>query len=152
MNNYAPLKEFFNNCPENRIELTFNNIEKIIPYKLPVSAHKYSAWWSGNGHPHCDSWISAGFKVKADRTNKTATFYRDSSSETFNPSAKRVSKIETVPKINATCESDNDTTSNNVQKNENKLTINGYTFDKTDFEVEKSDIKIRFLSTINTLY
>ena len=43
---YYPLERYLSIQNNNRIELTFSDIEKIIGDTLPPFAHKYLAWWA----------------------------------------------------------------------------------------------------------
>ena len=60
---YDPLSEFLNNCGEERIRLSFAQIESILSFDLPNSAKKYSAWWTNGNHTHSDAWLDAGYIV-----------------------------------------------------------------------------------------
>ena len=65
MTKYEELKRFFQNQLENRIELTFSQIEKIISDKLPESAFKYRAWWANDKtHVHATAWLNVDWQVK----------------------------------------------------------------------------------------
>ena len=66
---YKPLTEYLLKVDSNEITLTISEIEKIIDDKLPISAFKYSAWWSNydEAHSHCAGWINAGFEVANGR-------------------------------------------------------------------------------------
>ena len=44
---YTPLEQYLRDLPETQKEvtLTFQQVERIINDKLPVSAYEYQAWW-----------------------------------------------------------------------------------------------------------
>ena len=56
------------NSGEQKITLTFTEIEKIIDANLPPSALLYKVWWGNNvaegGQPQRQYWMSAGYRVK----------------------------------------------------------------------------------------
>lgn len=62
---YAPIYYFLSEQKVNRIEMSFEKINKLLsPNSLPESAFKYRAWWgnsSKNYQARC--WLNAGFKV-----------------------------------------------------------------------------------------
>ena len=61
---YTPLYEYFKNCNTNRVELSFDQIEMILEFKLPDSAYKYAAWWSNPlSHIQAAAWENAGYKA-----------------------------------------------------------------------------------------
>ena len=62
--------------------MSFDEIEAILGFTLPVSARTYSAWWANNPQPNRQSnaWLSAGWKTDdLDLDGETVTFrLRDS--------------------------------------------------------------------------
>lgn len=76
MSKYSPLQEFLINLPssKNSINLSFREVEEILEFRLPQSAHKYNAWWANDKTStsrHSESWLSAKFEVKLIRQNMT---------------------------------------------------------------------------------
>ena len=63
MRKYDPLYEYLKRNGQSSVHLTFAEIEKVLGDKLPVSAYKYSAWWSNGGHIQANAWLDAGYKV-----------------------------------------------------------------------------------------
>jgi hypothetical protein len=65
---YTPLENFLRDLPANQkeVRLTFEQIERILNAKLPVSAHENQSWWDhekeGN-HINLRSWLKADWKV-----------------------------------------------------------------------------------------
>ena len=45
---YDPLHQFLQFNNSNRIMMTFSEIEEVLGFSLPMSAHKYMAWWDGS--------------------------------------------------------------------------------------------------------
>lgn len=73
---YRPLYEYFQSLEEDTISLSFKKIEEILGKKLPPSARRHAAWWSGSVAP--SSWRGAGWTLKkADRAGQVATFARE---------------------------------------------------------------------------
>ena len=62
---YAKLKEYFLRKHERRIQLTFDQIEKIIERKLPDSATYRAFWANDSKHSQSKAWMEAGWRVKA---------------------------------------------------------------------------------------
>jgi len=57
--------------------LTFNEMEHILQFNLPVSAYKYSAWWANEidgMHTQARSWMLAGWKTSDVIVGKKITF------------------------------------------------------------------------------
>ena len=63
MSKYFPLSEYLLKSEATRIELTFDEIEKILGFKLPQSAYSYAAWWANKGHNHALTWTNVGYSV-----------------------------------------------------------------------------------------
>ncbi len=71
MGKYDALYDFLERIPPDVGErtLTFDEMEKILGFKLPKSAYAYRQWWanstSPHRHPHAQSWLAAGWRVEA---------------------------------------------------------------------------------------
>lgn len=55
MSKYDPLNRFLSQQSTDRITLTFSEIEAILGFTLPASAHRHTAWWSNSNtkaHPY----------------------------------------------------------------------------------------------------
>ncbi len=79
MSKYEPLSSFLTSRPARTLQLDFEAIEKILGFKLPMSAYDYDAWWSNNetGHSHARSWLEAGWHMsEVDRAKRKVTFRR----------------------------------------------------------------------------
>jgi hypothetical protein len=72
-NKYQKLEEYLGNSSKQIENLTYQDIESIIGDKLPSSAYKYRAWWSGSGHPHAKAWSNVGWKVSSVNVGKSVT-------------------------------------------------------------------------------
>jgi len=69
MSKYEPLRQFLD-CTQATVgekTLSFSEIERILGFKLPKSAHEHRAWWSNpsssTDHPYAQSWLAAGWMV-----------------------------------------------------------------------------------------
>ena len=78
---YTPLENYLLNLPDSQREVTlgFDQIEKILNSKLPLSASEQS-WWDheteGN-HINKRAWANAGWKVESvDFNRKQARLVR----------------------------------------------------------------------------
>lgn len=60
---YDKLKVFLKESGQERIQLTFTEIESILSFSLPNSAKQYRAWWANGGQSHSNTWMDAGYKV-----------------------------------------------------------------------------------------
>jgi hypothetical protein len=76
---YWRLTEYLDNLDSDSVTLTFDELGRILGFKLPDSASNYDAWWHGGGtHTHTRAWEDAGWSVRADRNNRRATFRKSS--------------------------------------------------------------------------
>jgi CBS domain-containing protein len=78
---YSPLADWLNSQPgrTDMVQLSFEQIEKLIGGELPVSAFEHRAWWANDsqGHPHSQLWLEAGWRTNyLNRTEKVVTFVR----------------------------------------------------------------------------
>lgn len=64
-----PLYKWLCASSEQRISVTFEQIESIVGIKLPHTARKNTAWWANekhfpSHHVHCRAWLDAGFHTE----------------------------------------------------------------------------------------
>lgn len=77
---YRKLYKYLCDMKESEWSATFSEIETIIGFKLPPSAHEYLPWWSDSGYGHVRAWLAAGWKTAAvDMDAETALFLRKDS-------------------------------------------------------------------------
>ena len=76
---YQALSEHLYGSWEKRIILSYEELERILGFALPMSAHTtpHSYWANTEYHPYAKSWLSIGYKAKVDTKNKIVTFERD---------------------------------------------------------------------------
>jgi hypothetical protein len=92
MGKYDALYHFLEHIQPNVRErtLTFDEMEKILGFKLPKSAYAYRQWWANSTsprqHPYAQSWLAAGWTV--DTVNQQDKWVR------FRRSKQRQSKQE----------------------------------------------------------
>ncbi len=77
---YAPLYHHLLALPAREWRASFHEIEAILGFPLPASAHRHSAWWAnGGGHGHALSWLAAGWEAcDVSPAAKTVVFLRKS--------------------------------------------------------------------------
>lgn len=81
MGKFDPLKKYLANCGKEEIIMTFADIERIIGFSLPASSVNHAEWWANESnnssrHSHAKAWYSAGYKVKANRSERKAMFFK----------------------------------------------------------------------------
>ena len=83
---YAPLAIWLQSRPptQDRVALTFEEVEKIIGGELPNSAHRHNAWWANDtvSHTWSREWLDAGWrKAQVNLSEETVFFVRIGSTE-----------------------------------------------------------------------
>ena len=75
---YKSLSEFLYGNWEKRIILSYKDIENILGFSLPASAHTLpqSYWANTEYHTYAKSWLRLGYKAKVDTENKKVVFER----------------------------------------------------------------------------
>jgi Txe/YoeB family toxin of Txe-Axe toxin-antitoxin module len=74
---YLPLAYFLLHSVDDRVTLTFEEIERLIGKRLPSSASLYREWWANEprGHVQARAWLGVGRKVQSvNRATRTVTF------------------------------------------------------------------------------
>jgi hypothetical protein len=74
MGKYSPLEIFLKKQDNDKVNLSFSEIEDVLNDNLPPSAYKYEAWWSNGGHHHANSWLNAEFFASVDINNQKVEF------------------------------------------------------------------------------
>lgn len=67
MGKYQPLADFLATVPDDSWDATFAEIERILRFKLPPSAHEHRAWWANQfrgHHSQAKAWIDAGWETR----------------------------------------------------------------------------------------
>lgn len=63
---YAPLEKHLRDSPcfAGTVTLSFPDLERVLGFPLPPSAHQHPAWWSNtNSHSQATAWVDAGYEV-----------------------------------------------------------------------------------------
>ena len=76
---YKALSEFLYESWEKRIVLSYEELENILGFSLPASAHNLpqSYWANTEYHTYAKSWLKLGYKAKVDAENKKVIFERN---------------------------------------------------------------------------
>ena len=76
---YRRLTEYLLKSNADRIVLTYSDIEKILGFALPDSAHKHiRAYWSNSEtHSYALSWLSIGYRTRVDIESSTVIFEKN---------------------------------------------------------------------------
>jgi hypothetical protein len=94
MGKYEPLTHYLENQSEETWDASFSDVERILGFALPRSAHDYAAWWANQepGHSQTRGWREAGWDTgQVDLAAKKVRFSRrrrDSSTGTSNTKAR----------------------------------------------------------------
>ncbi len=92
MSKYEPLPQFLSSGTSSTRRMSFEQIERILGFKLPKSAYEHEAWWSNNvtGHSHARAWLAAGWRTRdVDIEGRKVTFQRSEPAEEPRSAAKR---------------------------------------------------------------
>jgi hypothetical protein len=79
LSKYEPLPQFLSSKAGSLHRMSFEQIERVLGFKLPKSAYEHEAWWSNNdtGHSHARAWLSAGWRTQdVDLAARMVTFQR----------------------------------------------------------------------------
>lgn len=76
---YKGLSEYLYENWEKRIVLSYAQLEDILGFALPASAHTLpqSYWANTEYHSFAKSWLKLGYKAKVDAENKKVIFERN---------------------------------------------------------------------------
>lgn len=77
---WAPLGEYLRACNDERVELTYEQIEDIVGEALPASAtdHRPQFWANSMSHSHGKQWLGAGYRTDLnDIASDAVAFVRD---------------------------------------------------------------------------
>lgn len=80
MGKYEPLARHLASLTSDDWSARFTDVEGVLGFTLPVSAHKHRAWWAnqqGANHSQTEGWKSAGWETKeVDFNRKLVRFAR----------------------------------------------------------------------------
>lgn len=118
MGKYEPLTRYLESLPQESWDARFGEVEKVLGFSLPPSAHRYQAWWANQeaGHSQTKGWREAGWetsnvdlaakRIRFERRRRKSRTADDKGSHLSKPSkselwerAKRLSGIEDHDKL-----------------------------------------------------
>jgi len=76
---YDPLYDWLRGRTDNRIPVTFAQVEGILHFDLPNTARSRSQWWQNNStrHVQAHAWLEAGFHTEdVNLRDETVVFTR----------------------------------------------------------------------------
>lgn len=79
MSKYGALTRYLASLPQEKVRLSFDEIEKVLDAKLPRSARSHRAWWSNNSSNSVmtKAWLDAGWRSEqVDMANESLVFRR----------------------------------------------------------------------------
>lgn len=80
MGKYEPLARHLASLTSDDWSARFTEVEGVLGFSLPESAHKYRAWWAnqhGANHSQTEGWKSAGWETReVDFNRKLVRFER----------------------------------------------------------------------------
>jgi hypothetical protein len=79
MGKYEPLTHYLENRPDEIWDAGFADVEHVLGFPLPPSAHEYPAWWANQepGHSQTRGWRDAGWETgRVDLASKRLRFVR----------------------------------------------------------------------------
>jgi len=71
---YKKIGEYLSGLSDNRVTLTFEDVEEILGFSLPSSANNHRPWWANGGHPHSRAWTDHGWLVDVVSLGKWVRF------------------------------------------------------------------------------
>ncbi|BAL01356.1 hypothetical protein OBV_41570 [Oscillibacter valericigenes Sjm18-20] len=73
---YRLLSDYLHDSEDNKVTLTFNDIEKMLGFELPPSAHTHRAFWANTtSHSIALSWLGVGYEtVEVDMEKEIVVF------------------------------------------------------------------------------
>jgi hypothetical protein len=79
MSKYAPLADYLKGRNRELVPMSFEQVEKVLGFKLPPSALEHRPWWSNTGGSHVQAkgWLDAGFESgEVDMEKRKLVFKR----------------------------------------------------------------------------
>lgn len=106
MSKYEPLGRFLRAQRSELIAVKFEDIERIVGFKLPVKSQSYPAWWSNSptNNVMTKVWLDAGFRTEhVDVEGRRLVFRRirplkDAETVASSPVSNEAARSETRPR------------------------------------------------------
>jgi len=90
---YAPLTNYLKAMPRDKWSATFGEIERVLKFNLPPSAHRHDAWWGNSrrgNHSQAKAWLDAGWNVVSlDRAARRVDLARVDDGQAHDAAATR---------------------------------------------------------------
>ncbi len=80
MSKYEPLTHFLEGQRAHEVPMTFDEIERVLGFRLPEKASGSRAWWSNNpsNNVMTKAWLAAGYVTeRVDMAGRRLVFRRD---------------------------------------------------------------------------
>jgi len=82
MSQYDPLYKWLSDANHKSVNTTFEQLEKLLGFPLPVTAKTRPQWWSNEQsnktrHVQCKAWIDAGFRAHPDLNKQVVIFTKE---------------------------------------------------------------------------
>ena len=124
---YDPLTAYLRRSREDRIQLSFSQLESILSFTLGKSPRNHRAWWANGGHDHAAAWMNAGYKVESvNLTQEIVVFAKNGAASPRTAEKPAVNK--TIPALPVT-----------IPPSEEVITVCGYPFRFAQEIVPKAD-------------
>lgn len=76
---YRKIGEYLDECSEDLVTLSYDEVEEILGFSLPSSAHNHRPWWANGGHPHSRAWTDCGWLVDGLSLGEWVRFRKEES-------------------------------------------------------------------------
>jgi hypothetical protein len=79
MTKYEPLTRFLAMQTTSELPITFQEVERILGFKLPNSAYQHRPWWANeaSNHVHAKAWLKGGYQTEqVDMAGRKLVFKR----------------------------------------------------------------------------
>ncbi len=77
---YRPLAEYLLASGAAKVSLSYPQLEGILGFALPATAHNFMAsfWANTRTHSYASGWLNVGYKAKVDQTQGIVHFIKQS--------------------------------------------------------------------------
>lgn len=103
MSKYDPLSDYLKSKDQDRVPMTFKELELLIDDSLPPSARKHRAWWSNNPSNSVitRAWLDAGYITRdVDLGGEKLTFRRRPDPKPDEPEMETNSSGDGLSRVN----------------------------------------------------
>lgn len=147
MGKYTPLTKWLSNCTLDVVTLSFSEIERILGFKLPESAHVHNRWWMNDiNHSQARGWTEAGY-ITTNGNKSIITQKIQFERNSFSKQDNRITKNDYTPSdasdiINEKSEA---CTLPTPFVGKETVTLGEYVFFSTPFQIYEKNIPSPFL-------